>query len=203
MARKIGDFILAETGGSRPLNQFRVLAREEAPHDQAWIVTTFGDWRTAAGLAALNANTDVQKAAESCDKALQAFEHSDLSQSFDAMLAAWTLRAAALLANADAKGAMVELNLLLPVGAKATFDPNIFPPDFIAQLKQKREELGTKSNLGLEVVAKPAPARVFLDGGFRGVTPLELAGLAPGEHLLVVRVADSAGNTGVAKVLLN
>jgi hypothetical protein len=32
---------------------------------------------------------------------------------------------------------------------------------------------------------------------------LDLAGLAPGEHLLVVRVADSAGNTGVAKVLLN
>ena len=27
-------------------------------------------------------------------------------------------------------------------------------------------------------------------------------GLAPGEHLLVIRVADSAGNTGVAKVVL-
>jgi hypothetical protein len=31
---------------------------------------------------------------------------------------------------------------------------------------------------------------------------LDLAGLAPGEHLLVVRVADSAGNMGVAKVVL-
>jgi hypothetical protein len=31
---------------------------------------------------------------------------------------------------------------------------------------------------------------------------LDLAGLTPGEHLLVVRVADSAGNTGVAKVVL-
>jgi hypothetical protein len=31
---------------------------------------------------------------------------------------------------------------------------------------------------------------------------LELTGLAPGEHLLVIRAADSAGNTGVRKVVL-
>ena len=31
---------------------------------------------------------------------------------------------------------------------------------------------------------------------------LDLSGLTPGEHLLVVRMADSAGNTGVAKVVL-
>ena len=31
---------------------------------------------------------------------------------------------------------------------------------------------------------------------------LDLTGLAPGEHLLVIRAADSAGNTGVRKVIL-
>ena len=31
---------------------------------------------------------------------------------------------------------------------------------------------------------------------------LDLNGLAPGEHLLVIRAADSANNTGVAKVIL-
>ena len=31
---------------------------------------------------------------------------------------------------------------------------------------------------------------------------LDLAGLAPGEHLLVVRAADSANNTGLAKIVL-
>jgi hypothetical protein len=31
---------------------------------------------------------------------------------------------------------------------------------------------------------------------------LDLTGLAPGEHLLVIRAADSANNTGVAKVIL-
>jgi hypothetical protein len=31
---------------------------------------------------------------------------------------------------------------------------------------------------------------------------LDLSGLSPGEHLLVIRAADSANNTGVAKVIL-
>ena len=31
---------------------------------------------------------------------------------------------------------------------------------------------------------------------------LDLTNLSPGEHLVVVRAADSANNTGVAKVIL-
>jgi hypothetical protein len=31
---------------------------------------------------------------------------------------------------------------------------------------------------------------------------LDLTGLPPGEHLLVIRAADSANNTGLAKVIL-
>jgi len=31
---------------------------------------------------------------------------------------------------------------------------------------------------------------------------LDLPGLSPGEHLLVLRVADSANNSGLAKVVL-
>jgi len=31
---------------------------------------------------------------------------------------------------------------------------------------------------------------------------LDLSGLPPGEHLLVIRAADSANNTGLAKVVL-
>ena len=31
---------------------------------------------------------------------------------------------------------------------------------------------------------------------------LDLTGLTPGEHLVVVRASDSANNTGVAKVIL-
>ena len=45
------------------------------------------------------------------------------------------------------------------------------------------------------------PADGIVDG-LRQKFTLDLKGLAPGEHLLVIRVVDSAGNTGVVKALL-
>ena len=45
------------------------------------------------------------------------------------------------------------------------------------------------------------PADGIVDG-LRQKFTLDLTGLAAGEHLLVIRVADSAGNTGVAKAVL-
>ena len=41
-----------------------------------------------------------------------------------------------------------------------------------------------------------------IDSHAREVRDLDLDGLAPGEHLLVIRAADSANNTGLAKVVL-
>jgi sugar lactone lactonase YvrE len=48
----------------------------------------------------------------------------------------------------------------------------------------------------------PIEAADGIVDGLREKFTLDLKGLAPGEHLLVIRVADSAGNTGVAKVVL-
>jgi hypothetical protein len=45
------------------------------------------------------------------------------------------------------------------------------------------------------------PAEGIVDG-LREKFMLDLQNLTPGEHLLVIRVADSAGNTGVAKAVL-
>jgi hypothetical protein len=48
----------------------------------------------------------------------------------------------------------------------------------------------------------PLEAADGIIDGQRVKFALDLSGLAPGEHLVVVRVADSAGNTGLAKVTL-
>lgn len=148
--------------------------------------------KAAEGKAAYEAarklydDLEPQKAAAECNKALKAYESADLSTHFDELITAWTLRIASLIANAENKAAIAELGLMLPSGGKATFDPNVFAPDFIAQVKQRREELAKKSDLGFKVDSKPAAARVFVDGSYRGVTPLELSGLSPGEHFLTL-----------------
>jgi sugar lactone lactonase YvrE len=48
----------------------------------------------------------------------------------------------------------------------------------------------------------PIEAAGGIVDGLREKFTLDLKDLAPGEHLLVIRVGDSAGNTGVAKALL-
>ncbi len=129
---------------------------------------------------------DLASAIAHCDAARSALEKTDLSRHFEDFIQAWILRVASLLANAEQKAAKAELALLLPLDSKSSFDPTLFAPDFIAQVKKAREELRTKSNQPLDVSAKGGTALVFVDGAFRGQTPLELRDLSPGEHLVTL-----------------
>ncbi len=67
---------------------------------------------------------------------------------------------------------------------RTAFDPNLFAPDFLAQVRRQRDEMARTSNQPLDVQSRPVPARIYLDGAYRGVTPLELRNLSPGDHLL-------------------
>jgi hypothetical protein len=127
---------------------------------------------------------DVGRAADLCGRALEQLEKADVTTQFDALVRAWVLKVAALIANAEHKQAFAELALLLTIDPKPPFDPNLFAPDFLAQVRRERDELARKSNQPLDIQSRPVPARVYLDGVFRGVTPLELRNLAPGDHLL-------------------
>jgi hypothetical protein len=127
---------------------------------------------------------EVGKAAELCGRALELLEKADQTSHFDELVRAWVLKVASLIANAEYKQAVAELALLLTVDPKTPFDPNLFAPDFLAQVRREREALLQKSTLALDVQSRPVPARVYLDGTFRGVAPVELRQLAPGDHLL-------------------
>jgi hypothetical protein len=151
------------------------------------------DGQTEAGRNAASAarkfydDLEPQKAAEQCNKALKAFEGADLSgPAFDEMIAAWSLRVAALIANSENKAALAELGLMLPSGGRAVFDPNLFAPDFIAQIKSKRADLAMKGELAFSVDTKPVSALVYIDGNLRGAAPLEVKDLTPGEHFLTL-----------------
>ena len=53
----------------------------------------------------------------------------------------------------------------------------------------------------VEVIAKPVEAADGITDSQREQFHLHLANLKPGEHVIVVRVYDSAGNAGLAKVV--
>ncbi|MFN7133887.1 MAG: PEGA domain-containing protein, partial [Myxococcales bacterium] len=153
-------------------------AREEAG------VQAKKNWAAAKGAYD---ELEVQLAVDLCDRAMGLYEKSDITRTLPEMVRAWTLKIASLIANADVPTANIEQNLLLPLDVDPNFDPNLFDPDFINNAKKKKADLQAKATLSIDVASKPVPARVFVDGKFRGVTPTEVKNLAPGDHFITLR----------------
>lgn len=58
------------------------------------------------------------------------------------------------------------------------------------RIKEIKEELARRASRGaIEITTRQDPAEVYLDGALRGLSPLRLDEIPPGEHLLVVRKA--------------
>ena len=67
---------------------------------------------------------------------------------------------------------------------ESPFDPDLFSPDYVAQVKGQRAALGKAIPKDLDFKVQPVPAQVFVDGTFRGISSLEMHDLVPGEHVV-------------------
>ncbi|MGI5861832.1 MAG: PEGA domain-containing protein [Myxococcales bacterium] len=127
-----------------------------------------------------------KRAKELCDQAVGAYEKSDLSRSFGELVRARMLRIASLIANAEATAADREVEQLLPLDLHTPFDPNLFAPDFVAEVKRRRADLTAQRGVGLDIEVRPVPGRVYIDGRYRGISSVELRNLTAGDHVLTV-----------------
>lgn len=66
--------------------------------------------------------------------------------------------------------------------------------------EDSRSAAGVQSTGSLDVQSDPAGARVLIDGSFRGVTPLTIAGLRPGSHLVLLEADKGSIQKTVAIV---
>lgn len=129
---------------------------------------------------------ELEDARKSAEEAIALLNESDLSGRFSMFINAQKLLIATLLADSEMKRANDLLHGLLPLDPEARFDPNLFSPDYIAQVRKMREELDKEKPQALDLVAAPEPALVYIDGRFRGVTPIEMHDLAPGDHMMTL-----------------
>lgn len=123
------------------------------------------------------------------DKAGQAEElaqKADLSKHFALYVEAQMLRIAALLADSEIQEAERRLDRLLPMDLHTPFDPDLYSPDYVAQVKEARASLGKASAKGLDLKVQPVSAQVYVDGQFRGISPIEMHDLVPGEHVVTL-----------------
>jgi hypothetical protein len=134
---------------------------------------------------------DTDKALRETKRAITAFEQTDLTRHLGELTAAWLVKIASLVGNGETKAAQLEIQKLLAVDATARFSPNYFPPELIAFAERARGP-ARAGQAKLEVKTTPPGAEVYVDGSYRGLSPLTVEALAPGEHYVTVRSAGHA-----------
>jgi hypothetical protein len=127
---------------------------------------------------------DTQKALQQFDKAARAYEASDLSAHFEQHSQARVMKVASQVANGETKAAELEAERLLGTNPQARFSPNYFPPDFSAVVEKKRQAVTAQADGTLDVKTGTVPAWVFVDGQYRGVSPMKVTGLTRADHYI-------------------
>ncbi len=155
----------------------------------------------AEGKRAYDDELDTQKALVQFEKAVRAYEGSDLLVHFPALSRARVMKVASQVANGETKAAELEVERLLGMDPKAQFSPQYFPPEFITFVEKTRAAVLAEADSTLEVKTGTVPAQVYVDGQFRGVSPAKVTGLTRAEHYVTVlapgyAVADDRARDG-------
>lgn len=127
---------------------------------------------------------DTQKALQQFDKAAQLYEGSDLSRHFMDMSRARVMKIAAYVANGDNKAFQRELKEVLARDPRAEFSSNFFPADELAAVEKVRRGILNEATRTLEVKTGGVPAQIFVDGQFRGISPMTLSDQTAAEHFV-------------------
>jgi hypothetical protein len=129
---------------------------------------------------------DTQQALQQFDKAVRAYEAGDLSRHFGELIRARVMKAASQVANGENTAAQLEIRSVLAMDPRAQFSPNFFPPDEMAFVEKERKSALAAAKTSLSVRTEPVPAQVYVNGEFRGVSPVSLTDLTPADHYVTV-----------------
>lgn len=135
---------------------------------------------------------DEMKGKQALARAGEAFtllEGADLSSSFSVLLGAQAARVFALHSEGSKAPLKTELGRLFALAPDYQLDPRRVTPDLAALAEDARAKAAKAPRVALSLRSSPVPAAVYVDGAFRGVTPLEVPGLAPGHHYVTLLAA--------------
>lgn len=131
-------------------------------------------------------NLATPKAIATLEKAVRFWEDSDLSQGVTGLLDALALHAIASLGKGDKSGFNNDAQRVLAINPDYVFDPSRLTPAAQAALEPIRKKIKAAPPAALELVSTPPNAWAYVDGVFRGVTPITVPGLAPGSHVVTL-----------------
>jgi len=94
--------------------------------------------------------------------------------------------AASFVQDDDEDEAIQVFSRLLQNNPKATIDDKPFSKDVLEIFEETQDELEDADTSSVAVTSKPEKASVFVDGNFRGLTPITIDNLAVGTHYFKV-----------------
>lgn len=101
--------------------------------------------------------------------------------------------------DGDGEEADRRLVALAQLAPGYTPDENRHPSNVIDRWRAVRDRIETRSTGTLELRSEPPGASIWIDGVFRGATPLEVSGLADGRHVVIL---DRLGSRPHAELAL-
>lgn len=140
---------------------------------------------------------EAMKAVEDFTEAVTLLKGADSTRDMRALLDAMFLQAAAHATAGENAQAKKEIEVLVPLDPAREFTSTYFPPDLL-KFAAAQQKLAENAKGELTVRTDPPGARVWVDGQFRGTSPVLVAGLSAGAHL----VAAAAGGYALTQTEL-
>ncbi len=127
---------------------------------------------------------DSAKASKLYTDAIAAWQAADLTRGIDGLVEAWTGKAAGHAVSEENKEAKAELEKVLVLAPKTKLSDAQFPPELLKYAEGQRKQLA-KAKGKLTVRTEPPGARVWIDGSYRGTSPVTWEGVPAGQHMVV------------------
>ena len=127
---------------------------------------------------------DSAKASKLYTDAIAAWQAADLTRGLEGLVEAWTGKAAGHSVSEENPQAKVELEKVLVLAPKTKFSDAQFPPELLKYAEGQRRGI-LKAKGKLTVRTEPPGARVWVDGVFKGTSPVTAEGVASGQHMVV------------------
>lgn len=145
--------------------------------------------KVRAGRRALD-ELDNVKATGALTDALAALRRTDLTRAFSELIDAWVLKAASHATGGENGPAKKDLEAALALRPATELSAAFFSADMIAHGEaQRKAAVSAKSELSIRT--EPPGAQVWLDGVYRGGSPVTVGGLAATPHLVSAALGGS------------
>ncbi len=131
------------------------------------------------------------KATAAFQDAIKALKQTDTRQTFDALVKAWVMKAASHAIAGEAPLSKQEIERVIAIAPKAEFAAQFFPPELIKFVEAQRKMAGNAKG-ELLVRTEPTGAPVWVNGQYRGLSPVTVKGLLGARHQVVAALGGRA-----------